>query len=354
MKEALDNQRHSRRAILASACSGLVIGLAGCLEDRAVEEDQATPTPTPGEHDFTPGATSTPSPTPGEGEHVYELGDSVTFTHGDRQLAYSITDAEITNYLFYDQTRSVGTTVPNHEVFLKIHVGMENTGDEEIDTPWRNELLLEGTQYDREWLSQGIDNPYQEFDVLRPGASTEATLLYTIPDSDGTAVLFAEWGYLDSITTQWHIKLNDVDRTLYDFTGNQLGEAIEIHGDSLGYSLTLKDVEYSKSYEWEGQGGYEWVEEARDGHQWALVSITAQNTGEGTVALPYYWDMSLVAEGQQFDAQFYYGDANRYEGGEVAAGVTRDGIVKFEVPEGLESFELMVDLTWEVYATWDF
>lgn len=88
-------------------------------------------------------------------------------------------------------------------------------------------------------------------------------------------------------------------------------------------------------------------EEAEEGMQFALLNFEARNESdvEQRVALPT--DPVLLHDGSQYDQQV--GLPQRYEGGELQPGVTREGQLLYEVPEGITEDDLTTVLSKDSY-----
>ena len=126
------------------------------------------------------------------------------------------------------------------------------------------------------------------------------------------------------------------DPTYVDEVGEQVtltyGETAFL---SNGIRVTAHEFEFDTSL---GQ-----FTQAADGMQFALLRLTGENTGDSAERLPRPWsDFAVLHTDSQTDAESGVGmdDYESFEGGEVQPGVTREGYVAFEVPEGLDQSDL--------------
>jgi hypothetical protein len=110
---------------------------------------------------------------------------------------------------------------------------------------------------------------------------------------------------------------------------------------SFGIEYTVQDLELVDEYEREGTGR---TEEAPDGSQYAIVSVSVHNGHDGRVLLPRATEFAILdGEGGQYDRDVY-GHADEYEGGEVQPDITREGIIMYEIPADHEVGDLLVTL----------
>lgn len=110
---------------------------------------------------------------------------------------------------------------------------------------------------------------------------------------------------------------------------------------SFGIEYTVQDLELVDEYERESTGR---TEEAPDGSQYAIVSVSVHNGHDGRVRLPRATEFAILdGEGGQYDRDVY-GHADEYEGGEVQPDISREGIIMYEIPADHEVGDLLVTL----------
>ena len=98
-------------------------------------------------------------------------------------------------------------------------------------------------------------------------------------------------------------------------------------------------------------GSYEYDDEAAAGSKFILVTISAENVGSERVAVPSTWDMSLITGDSQY-GEGYYSGGDEYRGGGISPGMVREGVVLSEVDESASSYELRIELTGGITASW--
>lgn len=94
-------------------------------------------------------------------------------------------------------------------------------------------------------------------------------------------------------------------------------------------------------------GNPDFPSEPDEGYQYALLEFEATNNSDEAERLPRAWmDFQLLHNGSQYDTATVLGleEYEEYDGGEVQPGVTREGVVVFEVPEDTDESDL--DLVW--------
>lgn len=84
-----------------------------------------------------------------------------------------------------------------------------------------------------------------------------------------------------------------------------------------------------------------------------LRTVVAENTGDTAVRIPAYFDIWLVDDSFQSEASVYKDESERYEGGKLAPGVRREGVVLFEVPASVTSYTIQVELADGIMASWE-
>lgn len=287
----------------------------------------------------------------GEDDTTFELGETAIFTQENQEIEFRAHNARLTNALVSSISNSLVSDLPESDLFLLIDATIENVGSETASVPRTVNLVVDGTQYEQSFVgSASLDNPYSNFTELRSGAEQTGTLVFSVPDTDAAARLFVEWGSLETVTGEWEFNLEDIDREIFDYSGNGIGEPIEFGTEEIRYQLSVQNIELSRSYTYEGFGGTQ-EEQASSGQQWAIANISAQNTGERTVSVPGTFSMRLIADGQQYQSSVYLGD-NGYTGENLSSGSTTEGVVVFEIPDTVSQVRLEVELTQGLIAEW--
>lgn len=324
-------------------------GLAGCMQFE-FDEDAEVSTPTSTDD----GSTSEP-----DGGDQTEtgtgnaLGEWVTFYREDEdvELTVSAVDAYLSNAFIYSSRNSIFSDVPTGDrLYLAINVEMENVGSEPANRPGEIGLVIDGSQYDTVFSSAFDENDFEPFGELQPGVSTSEWAVFEIPPSDSQARFFMEWGFVEPVSASWQIDLGGIERRMSEYSALTVGESISIGDEDLNYSMAVTNVEEAQQYTYEGVVD-ESVEEADAGHKFVFTELEVENTGTGQVRLPSKFDVTLVGGNQQFDYVVYYGDGE-YEGGEVSSGIIRQGLVPFEIPTEINDYEIQVELTSDLHASW--
>lgn len=88
-------------------------------------------------------------------------------------------------------------------------------------------------------------------------------------------------------------------------------------------------------------------EEAEEGMQFALLNFEARNESDIQQRVALTTDPVILHDGSQYDQQV--GLPERYEGGELEPGVTREGQLLYEVPEGTGEDDLTTVLSMDSY-----
>lgn len=88
-------------------------------------------------------------------------------------------------------------------------------------------------------------------------------------------------------------------------------------------------------------------EEAEEGMQFALLNFEARNESDIQQRVALTTDPVILHDGRQYDQQV--GLPERYEGGELEPGVTREGQLLYEVPEGTSEDNLTTVLSMDSY-----
>lgn len=127
--------------------------------------------------------------------------------------------------------------------------------------------------------------------------------------------------------------IDEVDETVH----LAFGDTAEL---SNGVTITVLDIHFEEQL-----GDEDWPQEPDDGNQWALVELHGENTSDAAERLPLPWmDFALTENGTQYDTATVL-DTDPYEefeGGQVQPGIVREGVIVFEVPEGLDATDFEV------------
>lgn len=97
-------------------------------------------------------------------------------------------------------------------------------------------------------------------------------------------------------------------------------------------SITLSEPELTATYRWE-QDGEERVAEAGEGKQWIVVPVRARNTADRTVRLPLTENFKGVVGEIVYHPGRNKSVDQKYIGGKVPPGASREGDVMYLVPE---------------------
>lgn len=327
-------QRRHYLGLLGASATPAVAGCAGEPEVEEAEDDEGEVA----EDD--------------EEQGVFEFGDPVEFFTDEEQLTFRPHNARLTNILFYQSSDRIRSEVPDDDLFLLMDIEMENVGDEEVRIPRTVDFTVDGTGSDHERLSRGVENPYREFNDLRPGVSETATMVFSIPETDSEGTLFAEFGGFETITTEWRLNLSTVEQDIIDFQDNSVGDTITVGTDEVDYEFAITDVDFTESYTFENFREEEEEEVASDGMEWLFVDIRAENTGQGTIYVPSTRDVRILTDNQQFDRERHRGDVDEYEGRDLSEGIVEESFLLFEIPSNADNVTIEAGITQEIIATW--
>jgi hypothetical protein len=346
----------SRRELLRySSLLGAGV-VAGCAGDEQV--NTADPDDGSGQQQNTPRQQDTPTPpteteTENSRQAVAQLGETLVYTQGQREeLAFAITSARLQDALISASSGSLLSRVPERSdrSYLIADVRLENRGDEPVFPPSSVNFVANGQQYERSYVT-GRDS-YSRANEVLPGSNISGQISFVVPPSDleGRIVVnFSDFG--EAVTGEWVVDLGEIERIEYDYTGNSEGEFIEFGTESTRYQAAVVDVTETRQYSY-SSNGYEFEEEASQGNKFVLIEVFARNTGDTPVRIPGRFDMSLIAGSSQVDAGYYSG-SGAYSGGEISPGIERSGVVQFEVPESASEYQLRVNLTRDIAASWE-
>lgn len=338
-----------RRHYLGLLGAGATLAIAGCAEDDPDVEGANGDDDDDGSEQA---GTGNDDGKEESEQNVFEFGEAVEFFTDDEQLTFRPHSARLANTLLFQRSERILSELPDDELFLLMDVEMENVGDEEVWVPGDIDFVIDGSDYDPVFLTDQVDDPYEELEDLRPGATATRTLAFSIPQTDSEGSLFAEFGSIETITAEWTLDLSTIGQDTIDFGDNSIGEAITVEAGDIGYEFEISSVESTESYTYESALGEE-EESASDGMEWLFVDIRAENTGEATVSVPSQFDIRVLADNQQFESEFYFGDDDTYEGGDLSAGIVEESFLLFEVPADASDIVIEVELTRELDGTWN-
>lgn len=346
--------QHTRRKLLSSGLTLAVAGIAGCADEGEVE----TPTEEPVQEDSSESdgseAELTPTATPTPETQVVPLGETLVYSGEDAQLAITAETAMMEDVLVDSTQNVLSTRQPESpdNTFLLVKFRAENQGSNPITLPGRSAFLFQNTQYDMRAPAAGY-KAYQGYQEVQPGTSIEGWLRAEIPPVEGTGEVVLQFESIQDNppTARWKINLTDIERTTYDFQDLEVGTQVKFGTEQTRYAVAVTGTEETTSYSYE-TGGFEYTEEPGSGNKFVLTEIQAENVGETPVTIPGPFEMSLIAGSTQVDAVRYRAESNVYEGGEIAPGVKRSGLVQFEVPESASSYRININLTRHVAASW--
>ncbi|WP_137284013.1 COG1361 family protein [Halorussus salinisoli] len=109
-----------------------------------------------------------------------------------------------------------------------------------------------------------------------------------------------------------------------------------------GVVVSVQRFDLKSYYEYEGYDGSTEQKRAGDGKRWAFVYLKAENTAGQSNFIPLETDVNLIARNSQYDQKYVNKEENRYEGGEVEAGIVRKGWLAYEIPNDLSKTDLTV------------
>lgn len=344
----------SRRQFLTYSAVGLAAGVAGCSDEGEVTNPTENDDD-PQVSDQTPdgAASETSTPTPDSDGAVAELGEELIYTEGDKKLSFTASDAVLQDAIITSYSNVLSSQVPSNanHTFLLLTVSVENIGDEQIRTPADPVFVLNGRQYEREYILQGTDR-YTSYNELLPGSQVTGELAYAIPPSEAQGQVVVDFSTFGEATTgTWTINTGDLERTTYEYRGLSPGEVATFGTETRQYEITARAATEAQSYTY-SSNGYEFEETPSDGNKFVFVPVTARNTGEQAVHVPSIYDMSLLSGSSQYSATIYFGN-NDYESGAIDPGIRRTGQVLFEVSQSVSDYTFQVDFTREITASWN-
>lgn len=125
------------------------------------------------------------------------------------------------------------------------------------------------------------------------------------------------------------------------------------HGD---FAVTLLEYQFSDSY----KDAYDADEEPPEGAKFLWIRILVRNAGQNSGYSPSPSDFSVIYLGEQIDSDFYFSGRSGYEqydAGELFPGISREGWIRFTLPEAAEPTQIMVvfkplELFGEEFSSW--
>lgn len=323
-----------RRTLLGVVASGALPVLAGCPgSNGGTGEDGGT-----NERQTPPGS-----------QREFSLGETASFTSGDaKQLEFTPTAGRReTHIVSAPDPPRISAIAPDDpdNIFLFIEIELENAGSERVEVPSDIDLFAEEQQYDREEVTQMEDEPYASHTEVLPHGNKSGWIVFELPSAVTAGELVTAFG--DQFSTKpakWTLDIGEFSTTEYDYRGQSVGDEITFGTGATQYSMVVNG--FREDEDPEGTGGPE------EGNKFVFASISATNTGTTSVNLPKSNVMQLVTGQSRYDDTFFKYIDEKYEGGTVQAGRTREGEVVFEVPESASGYQLQLAITDTITATW--
>ncbi|WP_181684664.1 DUF4352 domain-containing protein [Halorhabdus salina] len=251
----------------------------------------------------------------------------------------------------------LSSTVPqtSGHTYLLVTVNVENTGGEAVYVPTTAAFLLNGNQYDITYSSGLNQQSYNGFQEVQPGSSRTGVALFSVPPKqmEGQFVLQSTSAYGDDPTAIWNINLGEIEHETFDYSDLGLESGIQFGAGNSLYRLSLQDWTTNNGYTYT-TGDFEQEHTPSDGNKFVICEVYAENVGENPVRIPGTYSMSLIAGNSQVDAGIYRAENERYQGGEIAPGIVRQGKILFEVPSSASEYTFRTSLTGNITASWSF
>lgn len=295
----------SRRRFLGAAVSAVGVGIAGCGED-----DVDSGLEDGGEGDG------------GGGNGGGDAGDTATDADdapGDAGETETETEAEGADF----QVREI-----DHPEELEVgeagqySITVENVG--EADGSWEDTLEAR-IEDDAQTKDIALDVPAGETETWTSGEVSspyQTVVRYRLQDAGeefSIAYVAARLAYGESFTNP-----DDME-------------------------MAVRGVDFSQSYEW-SSGDYEYTEESDDGMQYAWVDVRVENVGTQSNHTPFEGDITIIAGNRQYDSEYVSKDEGRYESGEIAPDIVREGWIAYQIPEDLSNGDFVVTYTDSDYS----
>lgn len=183
----------------------------------------------------------------------------------------------------------------------------------------RNSGEQDGTFTDTLLAKTSDSNSYQTVGEIQLEVSAGGTVTWE-SNSTSTEYMTEVQFRLDSMGESWTLQV--VSQTL------SFGE---YYTNPDGIALAVASAETRDSYTYESNG-YTYEERPPSGKVYLFVSVLAENEAGQPAYAPAGYDWAAIVGNQQYESIGYYAD-NAYEGGELQAGIVREGYVVYEVPE---------------------
>ena len=349
--------KFTRRDLLKFSSVGIVAGLAGCGEDaEVVTENQDDNSGNEDGQNGNSDNSQNPDQQTDQQSTTFEFGETAVYTSGDAsELAITPTQAQLRDSLIYTTSNSVFSEVPDssEQAYLTIQVEAENRGSESVRTPSSVVFTHDGSQYDVTYTQKYSNSTFVNYSEIQPGAATTGWVVFMIQPNDSEGRLIAEFtAFEDAPVAEWTVDVGGLDQITRDYSGLSAGETATIGTGTTQYSTTAVSAAETQSYTY-GSGQFDYEQTPAEGNKYVFVTVRAENTGQSMVRVPTTYDLSLISGSSQYSSGLYRGDQTVYEGGEISPGITREGIIQFEVPESASSYQLQANLTREISAMWD-
>ena len=279
------------------------------------------------------------------GEFVY-LADGCAFTVEDVKTTVDYVSVSDNGYVYSHMPDG------SDYGYLWIYVNAENKGDGIADSPsyYYMKVLVSGVEMERDTPTYSMSGLYDDID-LNPGAKSEGWIIYAIPKNSKDVQFVFE---LSNAYEIWNIDDSKVVFQERDFGNLADGESITYGSDedyyeiSISHDKTVHSYTYKSSY----SDNY-YTEEASYGNDFVFVFVSSKNKGSVKIDVPCPYDMKLIAGSKQYSYESFRGE-NKYRDscGDIYPGITAEGYVVFEIPDGISEATVMVKLTSEQEASW--
>lgn len=128
----------------------------------------------------------------------------------------------------------------------------------------------------------------------------------------------------------------------------------EVRHDDL--VVTLLEYEFSGPY----KNRYDFNEEPTEGAKFLWIHILVRNDGQNASYSPSTSEFSAIYLGKQIDYDSFFGNRpgyEQYDAGELFPGISREGWIRFTLPEAAEPGQITVvlkpfDLFGEEFSSW--
>lgn len=293
----MDNLRHpNRRRVLTLGALGITTAIAGCTGASETDDEASAASDTPTPHDSTEATTETDTPSESSsdsavGQAEFEV---VTVDHPD--------EVELNKDLQFTIT-------------------VKNTGD--AAGTWTETLSAK--------IDDGKWDRIGEISLDVPAGTTATWTSGVVSLAYQTTVYYR----LEEAATEFSVQF--VAATL------SYGESFT---SPESIAVTVEKVELQRYYEYEDYDGSVSNKRADDGKQWAFVHCHIQNTGTESAFAPLESDINIIADSRQYDREMVVdtlvNKGEPYDGGEIEAGIVRDGWIAYQIPASLSQGDFRV------------